>query len=243
MPVFRFDHPFPVVAVVGIIRPRLFVADKVLRSLTEGEFRAAIAHEYGHLTTKDNLKRTLLRMCRDLLLFPIGKGLDRAWSECVESLADEYAARSVGGARALDLAAALVKIAKLVPAGTRPAIPVGAFLVEATGGDIARRVHRLLNMNDHGSPAVASKRFGFSHAFWIFSGIVAIVSIVPLSDARILSSVHFAMERIVDAASIGYATARGRRMSALLEEFRIERPRQQIFHLNAFRPCLSDSPS
>lgn len=92
VPVYQIDHDFPVVAVVGIFRPRLFVASKVIGSLTKHELAATLAHEYGHLSSRDNLKRTLLRVCGDLLLFPIGKGLDRAWSESAESVADEYAA-------------------------------------------------------------------------------------------------------------------------------------------------------
>ena len=66
VPVYRIKHQFPVIAVIGIFRPRIFVAEQVLGSLNEDEFRAAIAHEYGHLRAKDNFKRTLLRICRDL---------------------------------------------------------------------------------------------------------------------------------------------------------------------------------
>jgi len=124
VPVYRIKHQFPVIAVIGIFRPRMFVAEQVLRSLDHNEFRAAIAHEYGHLRANDNFKRTVLRICRDLLILPLGKGLDRAWAENAESVADEYAART-GPSTALDLASALVKIARIVPAGTSPAI--GAY--------------------------------------------------------------------------------------------------------------------
>ncbi|MEO7539947.1 MAG: M48 family metalloprotease, partial [Pyrinomonadaceae bacterium] len=87
IPVYRLEHPFPVIAVVGIIRPRMFVASQIFDSLSHDEFCAAIAHEYGHLTGHDNFKRTFLRVCRDLLLLPFGRELDRAWAANTECAA------------------------------------------------------------------------------------------------------------------------------------------------------------
>ena len=59
VPVFRIRHPFPVIAVVGMFRPRMFVASQIFDSLSAEEFRAAIAHEYGHLNAHDNFKRAI----------------------------------------------------------------------------------------------------------------------------------------------------------------------------------------
>ncbi|MFN2578570.1 MAG: M48 family metalloprotease, partial [Pyrinomonadaceae bacterium] len=90
IPALRITHPFPIIAIVGTFRPRLFIAREVLLSLNQEELAAAIAHECGHLSARDNLKRTLLRICRDtLLLVPFGRAVDRAWAECAESAADE----------------------------------------------------------------------------------------------------------------------------------------------------------
>src|SRR5256885_188542 len=95
IPTFRMPHAFPIIAVVGATRPRLFIAERVMQSLTHEEVAAAIAHEGGHLAARDNFKRLLLRMCRDLLMIvPCGRSLDRAWAEAAESAADEHAARS-----------------------------------------------------------------------------------------------------------------------------------------------------
>ena len=97
---------------VGAIRPRLFIADHVLESLSEEELAAAIAHEYGHLAAHDNFKRSVMRVSRAaLLLIPCGRSLDRAWSEASESAADEYAAQQ-SSLVALNLASALVRIAQ-----------------------------------------------------------------------------------------------------------------------------------
>src|SRR6478672_8794472 len=125
---YQIEHTFPLIAIVGFLRPKLFIARQVLELLAPEEIAAALAHENGHLTARDNLKRGLLHACRDvLLIIPSGRSLDRAWSEASEEAADENAARQGNGA-ALDLASALVKIAKNIPPGMRPTMPAGVFL-------------------------------------------------------------------------------------------------------------------
>ncbi|MGH9937511.1 MAG: M48 family metalloprotease, partial [Blastocatellia bacterium] len=82
IPAYRLRHQFPVIAIVGSIRPKLFIADHLFQSLTREEMAAAIAHESGHLAARDNLKRASLRACRDALaIIPSGGTLDRAWAE------------------------------------------------------------------------------------------------------------------------------------------------------------------
>jgi Zn-dependent protease with chaperone function len=151
IPTFRIANPFPIIAVVGTFRPRLFIAEHVLETLSPEELTAAIAHEGGHLYAHDNLKRSLLRACADLLLIvPCGRWLDRAWAEAAECAADEHAVQQ-SAETALNLASALVKIAKMVPVGARAAIPVAAFLVgvEETRG-VKARVRRLLEIASNG---------------------------------------------------------------------------------------------
>jgi len=112
IPTFRMANAFPIVAVVGTFRPRLFIAERVLATLSQDELTAAIAHEAGHLYAHDNFKRTLLRGCRDMLMIvPCGRSLDRAWAEAAECAADEQAAQQ-SAETALNLASALVKIGR-----------------------------------------------------------------------------------------------------------------------------------
>ncbi|CAN5277836.1 hypothetical protein BH10ACI1_BH10ACI1_08090 [soil metagenome] len=173
IPVYSIKHQFPVVAVVGTFRPRMFIARQILESLDAEEFRAVIAHEYGHLVNHDNLKRTVLRVCRDLLVFPLGKTLERAWSEDAESAADEFAARKGGNPAAVNLASALVKIARIAPQNASPAMPSGTFLIGENNAHITRRVQQLLHLagslNSHRkipflNPAFFSK-LGFTLLF------------------------------------------------------------------------------
>src|SRR4029450_3283545 len=150
-PAFSIPHQFPIIAVVGTIRQRLFIAERVLQSLTREELMAAIAHESGHLNARDNLKRSLLRACRDLLmLIPSGRSLDRAWAEAAECAADDYAANE-GAKIALDLASALVKIARMIPARRQAAMPLAVFLVgiEESRG-VKARIRRLLDLASKG---------------------------------------------------------------------------------------------
>src|SRR5437660_998926 len=94
IPSFRIPHSFPIIAIVGTFKPRLFIADRVLQTLSQAELAAAIAHERGHLAAHDNLKRVMLRACRDVLMIvPCGRALDRAWAETAECAADEHAAQ------------------------------------------------------------------------------------------------------------------------------------------------------
>ena len=151
IPTYCIEHSFPIIAVVGSIKPRLFVASSVLDALTNEELAAAIAHERGHLTARDNLKRLVLRACRDsLMLVPVGRPLDRAWTQAAEGAADEHAARE-NPDRALNLASALVKIAKMVPVKERAEVPLGAYLIgaEETQG-VKTRIRRLLDIASHG---------------------------------------------------------------------------------------------
>lgn len=194
--VYRIEHRFPVVAVVGVFRPRIFVAAKVLDALEESEFRATLEHELGHLAASDNLKRGLLRMCRDLLIIPFGKRLDAAWSDNAEAVADEYAAGKHEGA-ALDLASSLIKIAKLVPEGTYPAMPAGAYLIEEHVGDVSSRVRRLLSLSD--DTLTSSGRSGTGLLPFSFASAPALIALAILSfaDYELLSSTHAAIETFV----------------------------------------------
>ncbi|HSE33171.1 MAG TPA: M56 family metallopeptidase [Pyrinomonadaceae bacterium] len=200
IPTFRLPHSFPLVAVIGSFRPKLFIADHVLRTLTEEELAAAIAHEYGHLAALDNFKRSLLRSSRSaLLVIPCGRSLDRAWSEASESAADEYAAQE-SPTVAVNLAAALVTIARLVPQQHRTMLPtsVSTFLrgdEEPQG--VKDRVRRLLEL------AATDSRSRFNNApvvrfgLWLSLALIVIVSITIESRPQVLASVHALIEQFV----------------------------------------------
>jgi Zn-dependent protease with chaperone function len=181
LPAYRIAHRFPVVAVVGMWRPRLFVAESVLAGLTSEELEAVLAHEEGHLLARDNLRGFLLRCCPDLLaLLPIGNRLFRAWTEAAEAAADEHAARA-GSSRALALAGALVKVARMAPPGQRASLPASAF---HDGAAIALRVKRLLDRTESKEGATPPPRP--PRAAWALAAFLALTATSPL----VVRSVH-----------------------------------------------------
>jgi Zn-dependent protease with chaperone function len=202
IPTFRIANSFPVIAVVGTFRPRLFIAERVLETLSPEELKAAIAHEGGHLYAHDNCKRSLLRASRDMLMMvPCGRSLDQAWAEAAECAADERAARQ-SAETALNLAAALVKIAKMVPVGARAAVPMATFLVgvEETRG-VKARVRRLLEIASHDylgqvpKPAITRVLPAVS-----LCGLL-LLALVVANTPMVLVSVHNVIERAVELLS------------------------------------------
>jgi Zn-dependent protease with chaperone function len=139
LPAWRVEHAFPLAAVAGVRRPRLLVARAVAEALTGDELRAVAAHEAGHVAAGDVPRRLALSACADPLRFSAGRAaLERSWEEAAEAAADAFAAGTVPP---VHLASALVKIAKLVPAGGRVAAELPALVA---GAPIAGRVRALL---------------------------------------------------------------------------------------------------
>ena len=200
IPTFRIPHSFPIIAVVGAVTPRLFIAESVLLTLSQEELSAAIAHECGHLAARDNLKRSLLRACRDaLMIVPCGRSLDRAWAETAECAADEHAAQK-SPAIALDLASALVKIAKMIPVGAHAAIPVAAFLVgnEEPRG-VKARVGRLLEIATTGERAAASMPARILSVSLL--SLIFVSGVLAASNSQVLATVHSLIEHAVRVLS------------------------------------------
>lgn len=197
VPAYRLDYTTPVLAVVGTLRPRLFIARQVMESLSHEEMEVALAHERGHLLERDTLKRALMMVCSDLLpIIGAGRTLERAWAEEAERAADEYAARS-GAAGALDLAAALIKIARLMPAGSNKVAPAGAFLLEGADEGLAGRVRRLTEMaSSRLTPAGGDSRLSKVSRLAGLAPIAAAAAMLA-ADWQILATVHTLTERIV----------------------------------------------
>ena len=197
---FQLPHAFPIMAVVGILRPRLFVAEQVLLTLTPEELAATVAHEYGHLRARDNLKRGLLRACRDALLIPVGNSVEKSWSAAAESAADEYAAETSADV-ALNLASALVKIARMVPVSARAQMPLAAFLVGEETRGIKARVRHLLDIASRGRETNKA-RVEIATVLPIATIVAAlVVSVIFASHPQVLLTVHLFVERVVSLLS------------------------------------------
>lgn len=140
---FSINTGFPVVAVVGVLRPRLVVDVRVLRACSGDEVRAILAHEQGHMRRWDNLRRLLFTAAPG----PVGaRGLSQAWREATEEAADDHAVATGVDAR-FHLATALLRVSRLAPISQNlPAwqaqLPASALY---RGESIEHRVRRLVD--------------------------------------------------------------------------------------------------
>jgi len=139
-----------IMAIAGVAHPRLVVSQRVMDALSEDQREVAFRHERAHRTSRDNLKKFCLLLLPDVLPF-VGGGLtclERGWARFTEWAADDEA---VDGSqeRALSLASALVRVAKL--GVHRSSAYLLSTLIE-DDRDLATRIDRLLR-----EPAYAEK--------------------------------------------------------------------------------------
>ncbi len=203
IPTFVLQHSFPIIAVVGAIRPRLFIANQVLESLTEEELAGAVAHEYGHLAAGDNFKRSVMRISRAaLLIIPCGRSLDRAWSEASESAADEHAAQK-SSLVALNLASALVRIARMIPRGQRQVMPaaVSTFLIGDDSPGVKVRVRRLVELASADPHLLVSNASIVRFVPWFVLSAIVVVGVTIESRPQVLAAVHHFVEEVVAVLS------------------------------------------
>ena len=196
MPAYKLRHPFPVIAVVGIFRPRIFVAEQVFSELDKPELVAALSHEAGHISSFDNLKRVAMRVCRDLLVFPLGKSLDSGWLLAAESAADEYAAVRGGSGYALNLASALVKIGRITPIGQTQRLPIAAYLIEPDDTSLAQRVEGLLSFADRPF-GVTERSPCLTSMFWASLALTIVAAILIVTSTPFLQEVHEVTESVL----------------------------------------------
>jgi hypothetical protein len=111
--------------------------------------------------------------------------------------ADEFAA-SEGAAAALNLASAIIKISRLIPAGARPVLPAGAHLLGAEEGGLSRRVLKLLQLaapdDGTGAASVSNARTPPAPALWL--GLCAALLFV-VTRPDVLKVTHAFIEQVV----------------------------------------------
>lgn len=154
-PAFAVRADFPIVAVVGLAKPRLIIARSVLETCSESELEAVLAHEQGHIDRRDNLRRLLLSIAPDVLSWlPASERLFSAWRDAAEEASDDDAAR-IGVDGRVRLASALVKVARLATGGhASPLMPASALY---RGESLDRRVRRLLEVSAPVDPRPGSR--------------------------------------------------------------------------------------
>jgi hypothetical protein len=176
-----------VLALAGIVRPRLVVSRDVLSALAPRELAAALRHERAHQSSRDNLKRLILLLAPGLLPFYRGfETLECGWAKFTEWAADDAAAAG-DSRRSLALAAALVRVARL-GAGSQPSPLMTSLLVRAQ--DLSARVERLLH------PALTPERqtpAAVLSAALALSGFMLAILLRPAT----FESVHRVLENLI----------------------------------------------
>jgi len=182
IPVVTIPHSGRLVALAGIFRPRLILSSEVAGVLNREQLEAAMRHELAHGASRDNLKRLLLLLTPGLFL----SDLDRAWKRFAEWAADDRAVEGKS-TRSLELAEALVRVARLDPGAAPPALSTSLM---RESEDLSARVDRLLMDR---TPAEA-----YSISRWRIAGFAMVALGLVILAPSTLAWVHRVLERFMD---------------------------------------------
>ncbi|HSZ64477.1 MAG TPA: hypothetical protein VK828_21950 [Terriglobales bacterium] len=178
---FQSRRESPPLILVGVRHPRVLVSESTVDLLTPDELRMALQHELEHMKARDNLKRLIFTFCP----FPGMTQLESAWSQAAELAADDAAVSDHRDA--LDLAAALVKLSRLVPVKAGPVCSTGFV-----DGSISQRVERLLVWDE------ASKaRRVHIRTWFVIPFAVAVSLFVSVAHRPVLALTHEITEWLV----------------------------------------------
>ena len=177
-------------AVAGVLRPRLLVSQDVMNVLSEEQKEAAFRHEAAHSVSRDNLKKLLFLLSPDVLPFVPGFSmLERSWARFTEWAADD-AAVDGNQNRALSLASALVRVAKLGVHST-PSYLLSSLV--DSNADLASRVDRLLREPAYAGKPLAPLAAITGNVALVIGGVTATLLLWPES----LGTVHRLLEHLV----------------------------------------------
>jgi Zn-dependent protease with chaperone function len=177
----------PLLALAGVFQPRLFISQSVLRALTPEELDVALEHENAHRSSRDNLKRLLLLLAPNSIPFVPGFSLlERSWAKLSEWAADDEAVKGDSN-RALSLATALLRVARL---GAGPRLSFLHTSLVAGDHDLSVRVERLLRLEVRGAePARRGPYLALGGVLCFAVGALALAS-----GPTALSTVHRLLE-------------------------------------------------
>lgn len=177
----------PLLALSGIIRPRMVISRGVLAELSKEQLDVALRHEIAHRDSRDNLKRLLLVLSPEF--FPFANGfaaLERTWARLSEWAADDDAVQG-DSQRALSLATALLSVARM---GSQPQLSILHTRLLPEDGDLSARVDRLLSVEP-----LPTEKIPHSRSSAIVRGVCfAACALVVASAPAALSSVHRLLE-------------------------------------------------
>lgn len=182
---FRAQREAPPLTLVGIRKPRVLISESTVALLSHDELQIALKHERAHMQSRDNLKKLVVRLCP----FPGMAALESAWAQAAELAADDAAVSTQDDA--VDLAAALVKLSRLVPVTAAPVCTVG-FVT----GSLSARVARLLAWDQMKAEAGKAQQVRM-RARYAVPSVLAALSLVFLGYGPVLALTHEVTEWLV----------------------------------------------
>jgi len=181
--VLRTSAAAPPLTVAGILKPTVWLSRTAEFILNERELQSALRHEFVHVRRRDNLRKLMLRA----VAFPGMMPLEDAWREATEMAADDAAVSSA--TEALDLAAAVIKLSRLVPLHAPAELTTA--LVHSPAESVNARVQRLIEWT--GTQSVPADR-----NFWRYAPYaVTLVAGLAVTYGGLLIRVHEATEWLV----------------------------------------------
>jgi beta-lactamase regulating signal transducer with metallopeptidase domain len=190
LPLTVMNSNAPVLALAGLMKPRVIVSRRVLQTLSSEELEAALAHERAHRKSGDNLKRLALFLAPDILPFSrTFTRLERCWARLIEWAADDEATAG-DSQRSVSLAAALVHMARM---GAAPAVSPLASSFLGNDRDLSARVDRLLGP----TPKPTKPRRRVRTVLPIAAAVVTAIAIPAVIRPATFFSVHRLLEQLL----------------------------------------------
>jgi len=166
---FQAHGEIPPLTLVGVYHPRVLVSESTIALLSAKELRIALKHELEHMKSCDNLKKLIFRCCP----FPGMAKLEGAWAQSAELAADDAAVSDQS--EAIDLAAALIKLSRLVRVEAAP-----FHVMNLVAGSLSLRVARLLAWDESSKSRRVRIRTWFVLPFAVAVSLLVTIAYSPV---------------------------------------------------------------
>lgn len=190
------DSSKPFAFCFGIINPKIYVSNKLIRILSKKEFKTVIAHENYHLKNHDTIVLSLASILQSLFPYlPIISDLIKNYRIDRELMADQFAVLQSGGNN--NLIAVLKKLLNDKSQYSYSSIPAIAEL-----DTLEPRINKLINNYDF------VKRFKLKNLIISFISVFILVSlaILPVNAVELHSSADDVAILCVDKMMSTYYT-------------------------------------
>jgi Zn-dependent protease with chaperone function len=190
LPVTVMNSGAPMLALAGLVRPRVIVSRGVLETLSRDEIEAALEHEKAHRSSRDNLKRLILSLAPDIFPFaPAFTRLNHGWAKLIEWAADDEATAG-DSRRSVSLAGALVHMARM---GAGPSVSALSSSFCGNDQNLTTRVDRLLGL----APVTENPPRRMRTALGIAAAAIAALTIAAMIRPGTFLSVHHLLEQLL----------------------------------------------